>query len=109
MCIRDLKIYSQALDGKVSYYHDRYDLEADAVLHIGDGRYALIEFKLGSAEIEDGARHLLTIRELVRRHNEKERQVPLREPDLMLVITGGNMAYTREDGVKVIPIACLKD
>lgn len=109
MCIRDLKIYSQALDGKVSYYHDRYDLEADAVLHIGDGRYALIEFKLGSAEIEDGARHLLTIRELVRRHNEKERQVPLREPDLLLVITGGNMAYTREDGVKVIPIACLKD
>lgn len=104
-----MKIYSQALDGKVSYYHDRYDLEADAVLHIGDGRYALIEFKLGSAEIEDGARHLLTIRELVRRHNEKERQVPLREPDLLLVITGGNMAYTREDGVKVIPIACLKD
>lgn len=104
-----MKIYSQALDGKVSYYHDRYDLEADTVLHIGDGRYALIEFKLGSAEIEDGARHLLTIRELVRRHNEKERQVPLREPDLLLVITGGNMAYTREDGVKVIPIACLKD
>lgn len=109
MCIRDLKIYSQALDGKVSYYHDRYDLEADAVLHIGDGRYALIEFKLGSAEIEDGAGHLLTIKGLVRRHNEKERQVPLREPDLLLVITGGNMAYTREDGVKVIPIACLKD
>lgn len=104
-----MKIYSQALDGKVSYYHDRYDLEADAVLHIGDGRYALIEFKLGSAEIEEGAKHLLTIRELVRRHNEKEKQVPLREPDLMLVITGGTMAYTREDGVKVIPIACLKD
>lgn len=109
LCIRDLKIYSQALDGKVSYYHDRYDLEADAVLHIGDGRYALIEFKLGSAEIEEGAKHLLAIRELVRRHNEKEKQVPLREPDLMLVITGGTMAYTREDGVKVIPIACLKD
>ena len=104
-----VKIYSQALDGKVSHYHDRYDLEADAVLHIGDGRYALIEFKLGSAEIEEGAKHLLTIRELVRRHNEKEKQVPLREPDLMLVITGGTMAYTREDGVKVIPIACLKD
>lgn len=104
-----MKIYSQALDGKVSYYHDRYDLEADAVLHIGDGRYALIEFKLGSAEIEEGAKHLLAIRELVRRHNEKEKQVLLREPDLMLVITGGNMAYTREDGVKVIPIACLKD
>ncbi len=109
MCNRDLKIYSQALNGKVSYYHDRYDLEADAVLHIGDGRYALIEFKLGSAEIDEGAKHLLTIRELVRQYNKAEKQVPLREPDLLIIITGGNIAYTREDGVKVIPIACLKD
>ncbi|MDD6035456.1 MAG: DUF4143 domain-containing protein [Lachnospiraceae bacterium] len=109
MCNRDLKIYSQALNGKVSYYHDRYDLEADAVLHIGDGRYALIEFKLGSAEIDEGAKHLLTIRELVRQYNKAEKQVPLREPDLLIIITGGNLAYTREDGVKIIPIACLKD
>lgn len=109
MCIRDLKIYSQSLNGKLSFYHDRYDLEADAVLHIGDGRYALIEFKLGSVEIEEGAKHLLEIRELVREYNKKEKQMPLREPELLLVITGGNMAYTREDGVKVIPIACLKD
>ena len=105
----DLKIYSQALKGKVSYYHDRYGLEADAVLHIGDGRYALIEFKLGSAEIEEGAKHLLTIRDLVREYNEKEKQVPLREPDVLIVITGGNMAYTRDDGVKIIPLACLTD
>ena len=109
MCIRDLKIYSQALNGKLSYYHDRYDLEADAVLHISDGRYALIEFKLGSAEIEEGANHLLKIRDLVRGYNEKEKQVPLREPDLLIVITGGNMAYTREDGVRVVPIGCLRD
>ena len=109
MCIRDLKIYSQSLNGKVSYYHDRYNLEADAVLHIGDGRYALIEFKLGSAEIEDGAKHLLKIKGLIHTYNETEKQVPLREPDLLLIITGGNMAYTRTDGVKVIPIACLKD
>lgn len=109
MCIRDLKIYSQALKGKVSYYHDRYDLEADAVLHIGDGRYALIEFKLGSAEIEEGAKHLLKIKDLVRIYNEKEKQVPLREPDLLIVVTGGNMAYTRLDGVKVIPLGCLRD
>lgn len=109
MCIRDLKIYSQALNGKLSYYHDRYDLEADAVLHISDGRYALIEFKLGSAEIEEGAKHLLKIRDLVREYNIKEKQVPLREPDLLIVITGGNMAYTREDGVHVVPIGCLRD
>ena len=109
MSIRDLKVYSQAIGGKVSYYHDRYGLEADAVLHIEDGRYALIEFKLGSKEIEEGACHLLKIQELVREYNKTENQVPLREPDLLIVITGGNMAYTRDDGVKIIPLACLKD
>lgn len=109
LCIRDLKVYSQALGGTLSYYHDRYDLEADAVLHLSDGRFALIEFKLGSREIEDGASHLLQIKRLIQKHNEKEKQVPLREPDLLLVITGGDMAYTREDGVKVVPIGTLRD
>ena len=109
LCIRDLKVYSQALGGKLSYYHDRYDLEADAVLHLDDGRYALIEFKLGSKEIEEGAAHLLEITRLSRKYNEKETQVPLREPDLLMVITGGEMAYTREDGVKIIPIGTLRD
>ena len=109
LCIRDLKVYSQASGGRVSYYHDRYDLEADAVLHLNDGRYALIEFKLGSREIEEGAKHLLEIAGLIREHNEKETQVPLREPDLLMVITGGEMAYTREDGVKIVPIGTLRD
>ena len=109
LCIRDLRIYSQALGGKLSYYHDRYGLEADAVLHLNDGRYALIEFKLGSREIEEGARHLLEISNLVRKYNEKEKQVPLREPDLLIIITGGEMAYCRADGVKVIPIGTLRN
>lgn len=109
LCIRDLKIYSQALGGKISYYHDRYGLEADAVLHLDDGRYALIEFKLGSREIEEGAQHLLELAGLIRKYNEKESQSPLREPDLLMIITGGNMAYTRADGVKIIPIGCLKN
>lgn len=109
MCIRDLKVYSQSLGGKLSYYHDRYGLEADAVLHLDDGRYALIEFKLGSSEIDEGAKHLLKIQELVKEYNKKEKQCPLREPDLLMIITGGNMAYTRDDGVKVVPIGCLRD
>ena len=109
LCIRDLKVYSQALGGKISYYHDRYDLEADAVLHLDDGRYALIEFKLGSIEIEEGAKHLLQLKQLIKEHNQKEPQVPLREPDLLIVITGGEIAYTRQDGVKIIPIGTLKD
>ena len=109
LCIRDLKVYSQALGGKLSYYHDRYDLEADAVLHLSDGRFALIEFKLGSREIEDGANHLLQITELIKKYNSKEGQIPLREPDLLMIVTGGEMAYTREDGVKVVPIGTLRN
>lgn len=109
MCIRDLKAYSQALGGSMSYYHDRYNLEADAVLHLNDGRYALIEFKLGSKEIEDGASHLLQIKSLVQDYNKREKQIRLREPDLLIVITGGSMAYARPDGVKIIPLACLRD
>lgn len=109
LCIRDLKVYSQALGGKLSYYHDRYGLEADAVLHLSDGRYALIEFKLGSSEIEEGAKHLLQLKELIRENNKKEVQIPLQEPDLLIVITGGEMAYTRKDGVKIIPIGALRN
>ena len=109
LCIRDLRVYSQALGEKLSYYHDRYDLEADAVLHLDDGRYALIEFKLGSREIQEGAEHLLLLKHLIQKHNEKEAQVPLREPDLLMIVTGGEMAYTREDGVKIIPIGTLRD
>lgn len=109
MSIRDLKIYSQALSGKLSYYHDRYGLEADAVLHLDDGRYALIECKLGSREIEDAAKHLIELKNLVQEKNEEEKQMKLRLPDLLIVLTGGEFAYTREDGVKVIPLGCLKD
>ena len=90
-------------------YHDRYDLEADAVLHLEDGRYALIEFKLGSREIEEGAEHLLEIKRLVQQYNAKEKQIRLREPDLLMVITGGVMAYSRPDGVKVIPLGCMRN
>ena len=109
MAIRDLKAYSLPLGSSISYYHDRYDLEADAVLHLDDGRYALIEFKLGSREIEEGAEHLKEIKRLVQEHNITEKQIKLREPDLLMVITGGEMAYTRPDDVKIIPLACLKD
>lgn len=108
LVMRDLRVYSQSMGGQISYYRDRYGLEADAVLHLEDGRYALIEIKLGSVEIEEGASHLLEIKRLVAEHNETEIQCPLREPDLLIVITGGEMAYTRHDGVHVIPIGCLK-
>lgn len=109
MCIRDLRVYSQSMGGKVSYYHDRYGLEADIVLHLDNQKYALIECKLGSRDIDEGAKHLLEMQRLIRERNKTEKQMPLREPDLLIVLTGGEFAYTREDGVKVIPLGCLKD
>lgn len=109
MCIRDLRAYTMDFDSHLSYYRDRYGLEADLVLHLADGRYALIECKLGSRDVDEGARHLLELRRLIGEHNAVERQVPIREPDLLIVLTGGQMAYTRSDGVRVIPLACLKD
>ncbi len=108
LCIRDLKAYTLDFNSHISYYRDRYGLEADLVLHLSDGRYALIECKLGSREIEEGAQHLLQLKHLIREYNENEKQVPLREPDLLIILTGGKMAYSRPDGVKIIPIAVLK-
>ena len=109
MCIRDLKSYTLDNDSHLSHYRDRFGLEADLVLHLGDGRYALIECKLGSKEIELGATHLTKLKQLIKEFNKKEKQVQLREPDLMIVMTGGRMAYTRADGVKIIPLGCLRD
>ncbi|MGI6223713.1 MAG: ATP-binding protein [Prevotella sp.] len=108
MCIRDLKAYTADFNSRVSYYRDRYGLEADLVVHLEDERYALIECKLGSRDIEEGAGHLCKLQHLIREHNKNERQVQLREPDLKIILTGGQMAYTRPDGVKVLPLACLR-
>jgi len=108
MCIRDLKAYSYGFFSSVGYYRDRYGLESDVVLHLGDGRYALIECKLGSDEIEKGAQHLIQIHDLILEHNKTEQQVPIREPDLKIILTGGQYGYTRKDGVHVVPLACLK-
>ncbi len=109
LCIRDLKIYSSKNYGHISYYHDRYGLEADAVLHLEDGRYALIEVKLGENEVELAAKHLCKIEKLLKEYNENEPQCPLKLPDLKIIITATKYGYRREDGVLVIPIGCLKD
>ena len=109
LCIRDLRAYTQNIySSHLSYYHDRYGLEADVVLHLGDERYALIECKLGSHEIDDGAEHLLELKRLIVEHNQKEKQMPIREPDVLMILTGGQYAYRRPDGVYVVPIGCLK-
>ena len=107
LCFRDLKVYSSALGGYVSYYRDRYGLEADCVLHLADGRYGLIEFKLGSKGIDEGATHLLELKELIKKANE-EKRARLREPSFLMVLTAGEIGYRREDGVYIVPIGCLR-
>lgn len=109
LCFRDIRIYSDNLGAQISYYHDRYDLEADCVLRLEDDRYALIEFKLGDKFVEEGAQHLLYLKNLIIKNNEKNSRKKLREPDVLMVVTGGEFAYKREDGVLVVPIGCLKD
>ena len=106
LCIRDLRVYAAISGGTVSYYRDRYGLEADCVLHRADGRYGLIEVKLGGSGIEEGAAHLIELKSLIRKANEGK-QAKLREPDFLMVLTGTEMGYKRKDGVYVIPIGCM--
>ncbi len=108
LCIRDLKIYSQTLKGQIYYYRDKLNLEVDCVIQLDDGRYALIEFKLGSKEEEKGAKNLLKIDKLIK-NKIKQKQTKIPEPSFLAIITGGKFAYTRDDGIKVIPIGCLKN
>ena len=107
LCIRDLLVYSSSVNGEVFYYSDDSGLEADCVIYLNDGRYALIEFKLGNREIDKGAENLLKLRKLIKKSVE-DKKIDLKEPSFLAVITGGEMAYTRADGVKVIPIGCLR-
>lgn len=102
LCIRDINVYTNSYGGKVSYYRDSSNLEVDCVIHLRDGRYALIECKLGSDEIEKGAKNLLKINTLIEKNDK------LDNPTFLAIITGGKYAYTRQDGVKVIPIGCLR-
>ena len=102
LCIRDLSVYTYHDGGIISYYRDRSGLEVDCVIHLRNRDYALFEFKLGSKEEEKGAKNLLKIKELIKKSGMKE-------PNFLAIVTGGQLAYTRNDGVKVIPIGCLKE
>ena len=109
LCFRDLRVYLRLWADVCLITMTVSVLRLTLYCTFDDGRYALIECKLGSGEIEEGAKHLLEIKRLVSEKNKAEKQMKLREPDLLIVLTGGEMAYTREDGVKIIPIGCLRD
>ena len=92
---------------KTYAYNDDSGFEADCVIYLNDGRYALIDFKLGNCEIDKGAENLLKLKELIKRSVENKK-IDLKELSFLAVITCGELAYTRADGVKVIPIGCLR-
>lgn len=102
LCDRDLRVYADAMDGELFHYRDSSGLEADAVIALNDGRWAAIEIKLGTKEVEEAAKHLLALKQRV--NTQK-----MREPAFLMIITGEGFAYQRKDGVFVVPVGCLKN
>ena len=103
MCVRDVRIYAEALGGNIYHYRDRNGLECDAVIHLRNGKYGLIEIKLGGDKlIEEGSANLIRLGERIDYNKMKE-------PSFMMVLCGvAPFAYRRKDGVLVVPIGCLK-
>ncbi len=104
LCVRDLRVFADALNGEVYHFRDKNGLECDAVVHLRNGSYGLIEIKLGGDRlIEEGADSLKTLRDKI----DPEK---MKVPSFLMVLTGlGDYAYCREDGVYVVPVGCLKD
>ena len=104
MAVRDLRVYAEALDGQVYHYRDKNGLECDAIVHLRNGRYGLIEIKLGGDNlIEAGA---TTLKKLASKIDTDK----MKSPSFMMVLTAiGEYAYRRLDGVLVVPIGCLRD
>jgi predicted AAA+ superfamily ATPase len=104
MCIRDLRVYADSLGGSVYHYRDKNGLECDAVVHLRNGSYGLIEIKLGGDKlIEDGVKTLTTLSNLID-------TTKMKSPSFSMVLTGvGDYAYRRSDGIYVVPIGCFRN
>ena len=104
LAVRDLRVYADAMDGQVYHYRDKKGLECDAVIHLRNGSYGLIEIKLGGdILIDEGAKALITLAADID-------TTRMKSPSFMIVLTGiGDFAYQRDDGVFVVPVGCLRD
>jgi len=102
LCTRDMRIYAQANDGDVFHYRDKNGLEADVIIRLRDGRWAAIEVKLGNKQIDKAAENLLALKARV----DEDK---MGNASFLMVITGSQFAYRRNDGVLVVPIGCLRD
>ena len=103
LCVRDLRVYADALDGNVLHYRDKSGLECDTVIHLRNGKYGLAEIKLGGQRlIEEGAANLKSLA-------AKIDTTKMPKPSFMMIVIGiGEFAYRREDGIYIVPIGCLK-
>lgn len=103
MCVRDLRVYAEYLDGEVMHYRDKSGLECDTVIHLRNGSYGLAEIKLGGQKlIEEGAANLKALA-------AKIDTTKMPAPSFMMIVVGvGDFAYRREDGIFIVPIGCLK-
>lgn len=101
LCTRDVRVYAQAVDGDVFHYRDKNGLEADLIVKLRDGRWAAIEVKLGNKQIEEAAQNLLRL-------NEQIDAEKMGKASFLMVLTGGQQAYCRKDGVWVVPVGCLR-
>ncbi len=102
LVVRDLRVYTESLDGKVYHYRDHGGLETDAIVHLPDGRWGAIEVKLGTAWIEEAASNLMKLKDKIDTSRMKA-------PSFLAVICGKGYAYKRKDGVYVIPLDCLRN
>ena len=104
LAVRDLRVYADALDGQVYHYRDKKGLECDAVIHLRNGSYGLVEIKLGGDNlIDEGAKALTSLAADID-------TTRMKSPSFMMILTGvGDFPYLRDDGVLVVPIGCLKD
>ena len=103
MCVRDLRVYAEYLDGEVMHYRDKSGLECDTVIHLRNGSYGLAEIKLGGQKlIEEGAANLKALA-------AKIDTTRMPAPSFMMIVVGvGDFAYRREDGIFIVPVGCLK-
>jgi predicted AAA+ superfamily ATPase len=102
LCIRDLRVYADSIDGSVYHYRDKSGLEIDAIIQLADGRWGAVEIKMGGGEIEGAAKNLLELARKV--DTEKEHR-----PSFLMVLTGTGHAFMMENGVWVVPLGCLRN
>jgi len=102
LCIRDLRVYTEAIGGKVYHYRDKNGLECDAVIVLRDGRWGAVEIKLGANEFDKASRNLKSLEAII--DTEK-----MNHPSFLMIVTGSKLGYRREDGVLIVPIGCLRN